>query len=159
MSASAFPETPETHQYCVNDRRGTPVVVSDFPAPDSAAAANQFSWARSQEGDRVVIMVEGELDFESAGAFAGTLAAVGGEGSDVIVDLAGVEFIDAAGLGALVRVHRLFEILGLGLTLRSPSASVARLLALCEVGHLVEDLRTDRRAGPTDGVKIRLVWP
>ena len=101
----------------------------------------------------------GELDFGSSGAIAGALAAVGGEGSDVIVDLAGVEFIDAAGLGALVRVHRLFEILGLGFTLRSPSASVARLLTLCQVGHLVEDLLTDGRAGAADGVKIRLVSP
>ncbi len=44
------------------------------------------------------------------------LAAVGADASDVIVDMARVDFIDLSGLDAVLRAHRLFEILGLSFT-------------------------------------------
>jgi anti-anti-sigma factor len=91
-------------------------------------AAVSTSWVRSQEGHSAVLTVRGDLDSASAGAVALALAAVGADSSDVIVDAARVESIDLSGLDALISAHRLFQILGLSLTLRAPSGPVRHLL-------------------------------
>ena len=96
------------------------------------------SWVISQEGDGTVVTVEGELDLGSAAVFAAALAAVGAGSSDAIVDMARVDAIDATALGALVCVHRLFEILGLALTVRAPSRPVQRVLGVCQLESLIQ---------------------
>jgi anti-anti-sigma factor len=70
------------------------------------------SWVIYRERGNTFVTVEGELDSASAGAIASALAPAGATAAEVTVDLSGVDFIDLAGLGALERVHRLFEILG-----------------------------------------------
>jgi anti-sigma B factor antagonist len=107
-------------------------------APLGVALTDDASWVLSGEGDPTVITVQGELDFAAAGPFAAALASVGADGSDVIVDMAGVEFIDGTALGALLRVQRLFEILGLTLTVRAPARAVRRVLTMCQVDLLIQ---------------------
>jgi anti-sigma B factor antagonist len=55
------------------------------------------------------------------------------EGRDLVVDLCGVRFMDASGIGALVGAQRLADHAGLGFTLRRPSPGVARLLKVTGV--------------------------
>ena len=50
----------------------------------------------------VIVALRGELDVLDAAGVAGALAAVTAREPWVIVDLVGLEFIDASGLGALV---------------------------------------------------------
>src|SRR4051812_14944200 len=48
----------------------------------------------------------------------------------MVVDFAGIESVDSAGLGELVMLHMWAEAAGYTLTIASPCASVRRLLAL-----------------------------
>jgi anti-anti-sigma factor len=91
---------------------------------------------RNQPGTTVVT-VEGDLDLASAGAFVAALAAVAAGASDALVDMAAVEFIDSSTMRALVRAHRLFESLGLRLTVREPSRPVRRMLGLCQLDEVI----------------------
>jgi len=72
----------------------------------------------------------GDLDSACAGKFAAALAAVAADGTDVVLNMAGVAFMDFAGSDAIDRVRRFFEILGLAMVVRSPSPPVRRLLRL-----------------------------
>ena len=75
--------------------------VPDPPAPGQAAPkevalSQHASWVLSWERSSAVIAVEGALDVASAGAFASTLAALGADGCDVIVDMARVGVIETS---------------------------------------------------------------
>ena len=72
------------------------------------------------------LAVSGDVDVATAPALEAALDRT----SIVCVDLAGVSFMDAAGLAVLLRAHR--DRVG-GLSVRAPSRCVARLLAL--TGH------------------------
>jgi len=113
------------------------MTVTITPAPNEVAVSEHASWVLSWEDHSGVIVVEGALDVASAGAFASTLAALGADGCDVIVDIARVGVIEATALSVLVCVHRLFEILGLTLTVRAPSRRVQRLLRVCQLQDLI----------------------
>jgi anti-anti-sigma factor len=84
------------------------------------------------------VTLQGELDSASAGAIASALALAGATAAQVTVDMSRVDFIDLAGLAALQRFHRLFEILGLSLSLRARSSSVRRMLRLLQLEDLVQ---------------------
>ena len=119
--------------------------------PSSVTVYECASWVRSREGDQTIVTVVGDLDFACAGALAGTLAGIAGEGSDVIVDMAGVTFIDTAALDAMDRVQRLFEILTLALVMRAPSRPVLRLLGLSCLNFSIEqpEATVSQMFGPT----------
>jgi anti-anti-sigma regulatory factor len=115
-----------------------PVTVTVAPASTRGSPPDSVSWVVADEGDGTVITVEGKLGHESAGAFAAALAALGAGGCDAIIDMARVEAIDAGALDGLVRVRRLFEILGLGLTVRAPSRQIEHRLGLFHLDDLIE---------------------
>ncbi len=56
--------------------------------------------------DQVVVVLRGELDVTAATAVVAELAVVAARERDIVVDLAGLEFIDSSGLAALVRVRK-----------------------------------------------------
>jgi anti-anti-sigma factor len=74
-----------------------------------------------------VVRVNGELDLATVPRLLSTLERLDG---DVHVDCSGLEFIDAAGLGALVRAHRTCAARGSRLAVVDPSPAVVRLLRL-----------------------------
>jgi anti-sigma B factor antagonist len=56
---------------------------------------------------RVVVHLTGDIDIASAGLLESALRALQMDGRpSVILDLAGVEFLDSTALGVLVRAHR-----------------------------------------------------
>jgi anti-anti-sigma factor len=58
---------------------------------------------RTRENDgRVLVALRGELDIADAASAAAALVAVAARAAEIIVDLAGLEFIDASGVAALV---------------------------------------------------------
>jgi len=101
------------------------------------ALSGNASWVRSRERHQTVVTVEGELDSASAGAVAAALAAVGADGCDVVIDMARIDFIDLSGLDAMIRAQRLFEILGLSLTVRAPSRPVRHMLGVYQREDLI----------------------
>jgi anti-sigma B factor antagonist len=86
------------------------------------------------EGDRPLVTVAGDLDAESADALDAALTAAVTEGvQEVIVDIAGVPFMDSSGFGALLAAHRA----GATIVVRRPTDQVRRLLDLVAVPGVV----------------------
>jgi anti-sigma B factor antagonist len=94
---------------------------------------------------RVIVALRGELYVLDAAGVAGALAAVTVREPWVIVDLAGLEFIDASGLGALVSARKHARHAGGDLLLAAPQPrvlqvlTVTRLLDLFSVHPSVEE--------------------
>ena len=78
----------------------------------------------------VVVTPRGELDLASAPALAAALGVVATREPRIIVDLAGLEFIDASGVAALSRGRRHARNAGGDLLLAAPQRQVRRVLAI-----------------------------
>ena len=62
----------------------------------------------ARDGDgHVVLVLRGELDVADAAGVAAALAVVVAREPEIIVDLAGLEFIDSSGAAALARGRKL----------------------------------------------------
>jgi anti-sigma B factor antagonist len=78
-----------------------------------------------------VVALYGELDlFDTSDVASHLIAAVAAYGPPIIVDLAGLKFIDSCGLGALVRVLRWTRESGGDLSLAAPQQQVGRVLEI-----------------------------
>jgi anti-sigma B factor antagonist len=78
----------------------------------------------------VVVALRGELDLLDAAAVAAALGAVAARKPRIIVDLAGLEFIDASGVAALSRGRRDARNAGGDLLLAAPQRRVRLVLAM-----------------------------
>jgi anti-anti-sigma factor len=88
------------------------------------------------------VVVDGEIDIATAPAIRCLLmAAISGGNVHLAVDMSGVTFIDAGGIGVLVAAANRARQAGGGLTLLAPSRQVRRLL---DVFHLDAILPTAR---------------
>lgn len=82
-------------------------------------------------GGHAVVALSGELDLLEAPAVTSHLiAAVAAHGPSIIVDLAGLEFIDSCGLGVLLRGLRWTRECGGDLSLAAPQHRVSRILEI-----------------------------
>jgi anti-anti-sigma factor len=80
-------------------------------------------------GGRVVVGLSGELDVADAVSVAASLAAIAARQPQVIIDLAGLEFIDSSGVAALARGRKLARQAGGDVLLAAPRQQVLRVLA------------------------------
>jgi anti-sigma B factor antagonist len=80
-------------------------------------------------GDAVVVALRGELDVADAAAVAAGLAAAAADDQVLVVDLAGLKFIDSSGVAALARARAHARLTGGDLLLAAPQRQVMRLLA------------------------------
>ncbi len=78
----------------------------------------------------IVVALRGELDIVDAAAVAAALGAVAAREPRIIVDLAGLEFIDARGVAALSRGRKHARDAGGDLLLAAPRGLVRRVLAI-----------------------------
>ena len=78
----------------------------------------------------VVVALRGELDVADAVSVAAALAAVAAREPEIIVDLAGLEFIDSSGVAALARGRKLARDAGGDLRLAAAQQQVLRVLTL-----------------------------
>jgi anti-sigma B factor antagonist len=81
-------------------------------------------------GSRILVGLRGELDVAVAVRVVAELSVAAACERDMIVDLAGLEFIDSSGLAALVRVRERARLAGGDLLLAAPQGQVLRLLSL-----------------------------
>ena len=93
-------------------------------AAPGAALQVEVSW----DGATSVCRLVGDLDAGSAARVRAVLAECLDEGHDAVIDVAGLRFIDSSGIGVLVGALRRFDAAGHALTLRSPTASLRRVL-------------------------------
>jgi anti-sigma B factor antagonist len=78
----------------------------------------------------VVVVLCGELDVVDAADIAAALAIVAASAAEIIVDLAGLGFIDSSGVAALARGRKLSRHAGGDLLLAAPRREVLRVLTL-----------------------------
>ena len=79
---------------------------------------------------QVIVALRGVLDVADAVSVAAALTAVAARQRDIVVDLAGLEFIDSSGVAALVRGRRQARYAGGELLLAAPQQQVLRVLTL-----------------------------
>jgi anti-sigma B factor antagonist len=78
---------------------------------DEAKAGDPLTIEVQHAGPVPVVRLTGELDLVSAGSFRAALDELILDGGRVVVDLRDLDFIDSAGLGALVRAHKKARVL------------------------------------------------
>ena len=91
------------------------------------------------------VVLDGEIDIATAPAIGRFLmAAISGRDVHLAVDMSGIAFIDAAGIGVLVAAANRAREAGGGLSLLAPSRQVRRLLGVL---HLDAILPTAQPSG------------
>lgn len=88
--------------------------------------------------DATVLTVSGELDMASSPSLAEALHRLDSTRRPLILDLAGLEFIDLAGLHVLLEASERARRSGIGLSLVNASRGVRRLLKLTGTTELLE---------------------
>jgi anti-anti-sigma factor len=102
-------------------------------------ALSDFSVAARFADGQVVLALEGEVDIMTApefGAFFETMIDRGHR--SVVLDLAGLRFMDASGLAVIARGADRLEVTGGTLTIRTPIAMIGRLLDITGFARLVQ---------------------
>lgn len=97
-----------------------------------------FSTEVVHEGDAVVIYVRGEVDLAAVGRLRDVLEPNMGPKQTIVLDLAGVEFMDSSSLRYLVQARGGLTADGGSLELRNPSTAAHRLLTLAKAESLLE---------------------
>ena len=102
------------------------------------------SISTSAEGDVLVVQVAGGLGLGALPCFRATMRrAERGSFTTVMIDGSRLEFLDAAGLGALIGSHRRLRHQGTEVQLTNPTKPVRRLLELVPFDRSVGLLRPD----------------
>jgi anti-anti-sigma factor len=98
------------------------------------ASPERVAIERRRDGGACFVTIMGEVDVTSAPVVGDGLArALDSGAARLYVELSGVTFCDASGLGLLVDARRKARQRGLKLVLVAPSAPVRRLLDLTEL--------------------------
>jgi anti-sigma B factor antagonist len=91
----------------------------------------------SRESDgKAVVALRGELDVADAASVAAALVAVAARAPEIIVDLAGLEFIDSSGLAALALARVQARRAGGDLLLAAPHDQVLRILTVTRLAEV-----------------------
>ena len=104
----------------------------------------------------IVIALEGELDLASGAELARAVASAPPRPRRVVLDVAGLTFVDAAGLRALLRVEQELRAAGRELAVRGRSPALRRLLHLADAEDLFPPESPPGPAGCRSG---RRRWP
>jgi anti-sigma B factor antagonist len=97
-------------------------------------------------GGHTVVALGGELDLADAAAVAAALTALAARAPAIIVDLAGLEFIDSSGVAALARGRRQARQAGGDLMLAAPQQKVRRVLAITRLAEAISVCATVEEA-------------
>jgi anti-anti-sigma factor len=101
---------------------------------ETGAAAPHAAGARADVADGVLLVtLQGEADSGAAGQLRDLLTVAVTRHGRVVLDLAGVSFLDSAGLHALLASHRRAVLVGGRLVLATPSGPARRVLELAAV--------------------------
>jgi anti-sigma B factor antagonist len=88
-------------------------------------------------GGQAVVMLSGELDVMDAATVAATLSAIAAGGAVVIVDLAGLKFLDASGLAALMLAREHARAAGGKLLLAAPQRQALLVLTAARLADVL----------------------
>lgn len=91
---------------------------------------NTFRQTVADHGDHALLTVVGDLDFAAHAELEAQVVALAEAGRSVVVDCAGITFLDSMGLRALVAGLVAAQEAGLDFALAAPSPPVVRVLEL-----------------------------
>jgi anti-anti-sigma factor len=92
-----------------------------------------------RDAHRTVVWLQGEHDVTTVAALSQTLArAIALDDSDLVIDLSGVEFMDAATIGVIVRARDFLAQRSRSMSLRSPSTCARRIIDVCDLADLLD---------------------
>ena len=92
----------------------------------------------SDEGDKLVIRVRGELDLSNVEELASSIDRAGHDGvKDLLVDLMECELIDSAGLAVILRGAKRLDEGGARLSVACSHPEIRRLFALTAIDQTV----------------------
>jgi anti-sigma B factor antagonist len=124
------------------------------------AAVFSADLTTSEYDGAVVVALHGELDVVDAAAVATALVTAAVREPRIIVDLAGLDFIDSSGIAALAYARRHARQAGSDLLLAAPRQQVLKVLTIT---RLVDDFRVhasvDEAVGSLGGGARRAVMP
>jgi anti-anti-sigma factor len=102
-------------------------------------ALSDFSVAASFVDGQVVLSLRGEVDILSAPEFEAFFETMIDRGhQSVVLDLAGLRFMDASGLAVIARGADRLEVAGGALTIRTPMAMIGHMLDITGFARLVQ---------------------
>jgi anti-anti-sigma factor len=81
-----------------------------------------------RDGACVVVSLRGELDIAEAGRVTDALTAAAAGDARVVVDLAGLDFVDCSGLNVLLRALKMLRLAGSQLWLAAPQRQALTVL-------------------------------
>jgi anti-sigma B factor antagonist len=103
------------------------------------APLEDLAEAAGPNANRNVVWLRGEYDISTETALSHTMAqAMALDERDLVVDLSGVQFMDAATIGVFIRTRNDLRLQFRSLTLRSCSRFARRLLDLCDLTDLLD---------------------
>ena len=105
--------------------------TTDVPALRAAVA---------RHGADVVVSLSGELDLATADRLRTRLqrvVAAEPAPASVVLDVSGLQFVDAAGIAVLLSAQRALAARGGRMSLRSPSRLVRRVVRVLDLEHLL----------------------
>ena len=124
--------------------------------PPALPAPEPVVW---REGRRMVVALWGEHDMSTATSVAEALAGAAALGdSDVVVDLSGVAFMDAAIVGVLLGGRNDLRSQARALTVRVPSQQARSVLGMCGLTGLIDSMPQAVRDPTGSCVTLRGSW-
>jgi anti-sigma B factor antagonist len=114
------------------------------------------------DADRTVVWLRGEHDVSTVAALSQTMArAIALDDGDLVIDLSGIQFMDAATVGVIVRARDFLHLQSRSLALQAPSPCAVRILDLCGLAALLDPRPIDAMptAAPASAHGRRLPAP
>ncbi len=105
--------------------------------PLTRLAGEPLTWDIQERGQRAVVVVDGELDVGTAPGLWQELMPLAEAGRDLILDLAGVQFCDCAGLSLFLRVQKHAAAAGGSLQLAAATRAVSRLITMARLADVL----------------------
>jgi len=91
------------------------------------------------QGDEVVLVIVGELDPHTAPILRSCVDDTVSAGTtSLVLDVAGLDFIDSSGLRVIIAAHKLMDEKGARLVLRGPTDNTRRLLEITGLADHVD---------------------
>lgn len=88
------------------------------------------SFEVKRSADRATVFVTGEIDLETSPSLRRGLLDLAGEVQTVVVDCAGLEFIDSTGLAALLTAHKATQEAGGSFEIASAPAMLVKMIRI-----------------------------
>jgi anti-anti-sigma factor len=117
-----------------------PGVADDMMAPTGPGeevSMARFAATTSDVPGGLRVALAGDCDIAVREELTATLLAAVGRSASVVVDLAEVDFLDSSGVHGLVAAHRAAVERGGRIVVENPTGSVAAVLDLTGIGHLL----------------------